>query len=390
MKISVIVCAAGKGERAGFNKNKLTALLNGVPALYYTLSAFDEFTLSGTGDVFEKIAVCADGDDETQAVCNALGWQIVIGGATRTQSVYNALRTVTGEAVLIHDGARPFVSQEIIEECIACTKEYGSAICAMPAVDTIATVKGGRIANVPNRNAVYALQTPQAFLTKDIVAAYEQAVASGESFTDDSSVYSQYIRTAKICPCGTPQNRKLTYKEDFENLATPFPTMFFDEGEPRVGFGVDVHAFGKEQNFVTLCGSKIPCDTGLVAHSDGDVAVHAVMDAMLSAAGLKDIGYYFPDSDDKYKGANSLDLLAEVMGLIAKKGFKPIGLSVAVQAEKPRLAKYVDEMTNNLARVCNLPDDNVAITAGTCEGLGFIGKKLGICAYCTAVLKEIK
>lgn len=390
MKISVIVCAAGKGERAGFNKNKLTALLNGVPTLYYTLSAFEEFDCAYSGGNIEKIAVCADGDVQTQAICAALGWQIIIGGATRTQSVYNALQAVTGDIAIIHDGARPFVTQEIIERCTACAKEYGSAICAMPAVDTVAVAKDGFIVDVPDRTTVYSVQTPQVFSTQEIKRAYEKAVVSQEKFTDDGSVYSRFIKPAKICPCGTPQNKKLTYKEDFENYATPFPTLFFDEGQPRVGFGVDVHAFGKEQPFVTLCGCKIPCDTGLVAHSDGDVAVHAVMDATLSAAGLKDIGYYFPDSDDKYKGANSLNLLKEVVKLVKQKGFKPLGLAVAIQAEKPRLAKYIDEMTKNLANVCNLPKENVAVTAGTCEGLGFIGKGLGVCAYCTAVLKEIE
>lgn len=390
MKVSVIVCAAGKGERAGFNKNKLTALLNGAPALYYTLCAFDEFAISYTGDSFEKIAVCAEGDQETQAICTAMGWQVVIGGATRTESVYNALCAASGDIALIHDGARPFVTQEIIEECIACAKEHGSAICAAPAVDTIAIVEEGVISAVPNRSTLYNIQTPQVFLTEQITAAYGQAIASGQTFTDDSSVYSQYIKPAKICPCGTPQNKKLTYKEDFENFATPFPTLFFDEEQPRVGFGVDVHTFGKQQDYVTLCGCKIACDEGLVAHSDGDVAIHAVMDAILSAAGLKDIGYYFPDSDQKYKGANSLNLLSEVIKLITQNSFKPIGLAIAIQAEKPRLAKHIDQMVANLADACDIPAENISITAGTCEGLGFVGKGLGICAYCTAVLKEIK
>lgn len=390
MKISVIVCAAGKGERAGFNKNKLTALLNGAPALYYTLCAFDEFAASGTGDLFEKIAVCAEGDEETQAICTAMGWQVVMGGATRTESVYNALCTVSGEITLIHDGARPFVTQEIIEKCIACAKEHQSAICAAPAVDTVAIVNDGVITAVPNRNTLYNVQTPQVFLTNQITAAYKQAIASGQAFTDDGSVYSLYIKPAKICPCGTPQNKKLTYKEDFENFTTPFPTLFFDEAQPRVGFGVDVHAFGKQQNYVTLCGCKIPCDAGLVAHSDGDVAIHAVMDAILSAAGLKDIGFYFPDSDQKFKDANSVNLLTEVIKLITQKGFKPLGLAVAIQAEKPRLAKHIDEMVANLAAACDIPTENISITAGTCEGLGFIGKGLGVCAYCTAILKEIK
>ncbi|MGN0806762.1 MAG: 2-C-methyl-D-erythritol 2,4-cyclodiphosphate synthase [Candidatus Coproplasma sp.] len=389
MKISVIICAAGKGERAGFNKNKLLVPLNGAPALHYTLTAFDAFDCAYTGGNLEKIAVCGEDDEETRAFCLSYGWQVATGGKTRTESVYNALKAVTGDIVLIHDGARPFVTEEIIEGCVNCVKEYGSAICACPAVDTVAIAKDGYISEVPDRDNVYIIQTPQAFYTKDIIAAYEKAMASGERFTDDSSVYSRYIQSAKICPYGTLQNKKLTFKEDFENLFRYPTALFFDEGQPRVGFGVDVHAFGKAQNFVTLCGVKIPCDTGLIAHSDGDVAVHAVMDALLSAAGLKDIGHYFPDSDESYKDADSIRLLQKVVEIIGEKGFKPLGLSVAVQAEKPRLSKYIEVMVSSLALATGVESENVSITAGTCEGLGFVGQKKGICVYCTAVIYEV-
>lgn len=389
MKISVIICAAGKGERAGFNKNKLMAPLSGMPVLHYTLSAFDAFDSEYAGGKLEKIAVCGEDDEETKEFCHAYGWQVVSGGKTRTESVYNALKYVTGDIVLIHDGARPFVTEEIIEECVNCVKEYGSAVCACPAVDTVAIANGGYVGEVPERDNVYIVQTPQAFLTKDIIAAYKKAIASEERFTDDSSVYSRFIKPAKICPCGTPQNKKLTYKEDFENFCKYPTALFFDEDQPKVGFGVDVHAFGKEQDYVTLCGAKIPCDSGLIAHSDGDVAVHAVMDALLSAAGLRDIGYYFPDSDEKYRGADSIKLLERVIEIIGEKGFKPLGLSVAIQAEKPRLSKFIEEMVSTLAKAVDVDEDNVSITAGTCEGLGFVGQKKGICVYCTAVVKEV-
>ncbi|MGN0808166.1 MAG: 2-C-methyl-D-erythritol 2,4-cyclodiphosphate synthase [Candidatus Coproplasma sp.] len=390
MRISVIVCAAGKGERAGFNKNKLMAPLNGPPALHYTLGVFDEFDCEYVGGNLEKIAVCGENDEEMREFCIAYGWQVVTGGKTRTESVYNALKAVTGDIVLIHDGARPFVTEDIIESCVNCVKEFGSAICACPAVDTVAIGKDGYIENVPDRDVVFIVQTPQAFYTKDIVAAYEKAIASGEKFTDDGSVYSRYIKPAKICPCGTPQNKKLTYKQDFDNFCNYPTALFFDEEQPKVGFGVDVHAFGKKQDFITLCGVKIPCDTGLIAHSDGDVAVHAVMDALLSSAGLKDIGYYFPDSDEKYRGADSIKLLENVVEIIGEKGFKPLGLSVAIQAEKPRLSKYIDEMVTTLANAVGIDEENVSITAGTCEGLGFVGEKKGVCVYCTAVTKGVK
>ncbi|MGN0813226.1 MAG: 2-C-methyl-D-erythritol 2,4-cyclodiphosphate synthase [Candidatus Coproplasma sp.] len=390
MKISVIICAAGKGERAGFNKNKLMAIFDGAPALDYTLTAFDWFDYKYMGGNLEKIAVCREDDEETREYCQAYGYQVVTGGKTRTESVYNALKAVTGDIVLIHDGARPYVTTDMIEECINCAKEFGSAVCACPAIDTVAIGKDGYIGEIPNRDNVYIIQTPQAFLTEDIVTAYEKAMASGEKFTDDSSVYSRYIKPAKICACGTPQNKKLTFKEDFEkNFYHPTP-LILNPFHPNVGFGVDVHAFGKEQDFVTLCGVKIPCDTGLIAHSDGDVAIHAVMDALLSAAKLRDIGYYFPDSDEKYRGADSVKLLEEVIRLIGERGYKPLGISVAIQAEKPRLAGYIDEMVDSLAKAAKVDKINVSISAGTCEGLGFVGQKRGICVYCTAVIDKVQ
>lgn len=389
MNVSVIVCAAGKGERAGFNKNKLMTPLNGAPVLHYTLSAFEAFGRQYAGGNIEKIAVCAEDDRETTEFCTAYGWKIACGGKTRTESVYNALKCATGEMVIIHDGARPFVTREIIEECVECAKRYKSAVCAAPATDTTVISDDGNITSVPPRSTVFCLQTPQVFFTEDIKRAYETAIGDGLNYTDDSSVYSQYIRPAKLCVCGTPQNRKLTFKSDFDNCNFYPSAPFSDRKQQRVGFGVDVHAFGKKQDFITLCGVKIPCDTGLIAHSDGDVAVHAVMDALLSGAGLKDIGHYFPDGDDKYKDADSVALLEKVVGLIKEIGLTPVGLSVAIQAEKPRLSKYIDDMIAVLASATKLEREKISITAGTCEGLGFVGEKRGICAYCTAVLGEV-
>jgi 2-C-methyl-D-erythritol 2,4-cyclodiphosphate synthase len=159
------------------------------------------------------------------------------------------------------------------------------------------------------------------------------------------------------------------------------------EGQ-AIGIGTDVHAFGKRQNFVTLCGEKIECNTGLVAHSDGDAPVHALMDALLSAAGLKDIGHYFPDNDKTYADADSMQLLKRTIELVREQGFAPLNLSVTIQAEKPRLASHIDNMVKNIATVCGLPTKRVAVSAGTCEHLGFVGDGLGICATAIALLER--
>ena len=371
IKVSAIICAAGKGVRAGFDKNKLLAPLHGAPALYHTLKKFhipeiDEVIVTSSKFDFEEIS----------ALCKPFGCKVVIGGETRTQSVKNALEKVTGDIVLIHDGARPYASEKLIKDCIESVKEYGSGICSVTATDTV-VYDGERI----DRDKLRLIQTPQGFYTKDIKKAY--SLAGNGVYTDDSAVYGEFINKPHFID-GDYQNVKLTYKQDFEHGLPPLPSV---EGK-RVGFGVDAHCFG-EGDFVTLAGVKIPCDKKLIAHSDGDVVIHAVMDSLLSAAGLKDIGHYFPDTDEKFKGADSGKLLKEVIRILNEKCLKPVNLSISVQAEKPRLAPHIDEMRKNLSAVTGVNIDNIAVSAGTCEGLGFVGEELGICAYSIAMLTNI-
>lgn len=371
-KISAIICAAGSGKRAGFDKNKLLAPLYGAPALYYTLKAF------AINEIDEVIVAAAKKDfKEISALCAPFGYSVVRGGETRTQSVKLALESVTGDVVLIHDGARPFVSKQIILKCIESVKKFGSGVCAVKATDTVVNVGYGEICDRPDRDGVYLVQTPQGFLTEDIKNAY--ALAGNKVYTDDSAVYGEFIGNPRISE-GDPTNIKLTYKSDFSRGIPAVPAA-----GGTVGFGVDAHAFGEGKR-VTLGGVKIPCDRGLIAHSDGDVIIHAVMDALLSAAGLKDIGHYFPDTDEKYKNADSREMLGRVIELLNERGLAPVNISVSVQAEKPRLAKHIDAMKKNLSAVLRLSEEKIAIAAGTCEGLGFVGAGLGITAYSTATL----
>ena len=374
-KISVIICAAGKGERAGFEKNKLLAPLSGAPALYHTLEKFnipeiDEVIITSSREDFEEIS----------AISSSFGYKVVLGGKTRTESVKNALSAVTGDIVLVHDGARPYVSREIILNCIQSVKKYGSGICAVKSTDTTVCCEDGQIVQRLERDKLYRLQTPQGFFAKDLRLAYEKA--NGESFSDDSAVYGKYIAPPVIFE-GAESNIKLTYREDFLREIPPMPATGC-----KVGFGVDTHAFG-EGTFVTLAGVKIPCKKGLIAHSDGDVIAHAVMDALLSAAGLKDIGHYFPDTDEEYLNADSICLLTQVCKIIKESGYAPSNISITVQAETPRLSPHIENMVENIADSCGISKQNCAIAAGTCEGLGFVGKGLGITAYCSVLLKEI-
>ena len=394
--VGVIICAAGKGLRAGFTENKLFAPLNGKTVLENTLSAFDfekidEIILTASENDFTKMQEIAKKYSRTQ---------VVLGGETRFHSVHGALQQVKSDIVLIHDGARPFVTRQLIEGCIQSVKEYGSGICAIPCTDTIAVkATTNEIIRIPDRNLLVQIQTPQGVYTKELVTAYQKALEEGKlydlsytdqnnqtftktvqtktapQYTDDSSVYCDFIKYPHLCE-GSSKNKKLTYAEDFTETA-------------RCGFGVDTHAFGKAQDYILLAGVKIPSESGLIAHSDGDVLVHAVMDALLSAAGLKDIGHYFPDTDEKWKNASSMQMLALVMEMLKENGYAVQNLSIAVQAEKPRLAKYIDEMKNSLSGVLKIDPTAIGITAGTNEGLGYVGEGKGITVNAYTLLKKV-
>ncbi len=370
--VSVIVCAAGKGLRAGFSKNKLLSVLEGKTVLERTVSAFDfptvdEIVVAVSPIDFEEISALLAPFDRVK---------IVLGGEDRSHSVYNALLACSAELVLVHDGARPFVSREVVEGCIRSVQAYGSGVCAVECRDTIAVAKDECIDSVPPRATLRQIQTPQGFYRENLLSAYEQAFALGKNnYTDDSSVFAEFCAPPRLC-AGDPANVKLTYPEDFR-----FST--------RCGYGIDTHAFGKPQDYILLAGVKIPSASGLIAHSDGDVLVHAVMDALLSAVGLKDIGYYFPDTDEKWRGASSMKMLEEVLAKVCAEGYAVENLSVAIQAERPRLAKYIDEMKSSLSNVLKIDPARIGVTAGTNEGLGYVGEGKGITVHAYALLKEV-
>ncbi len=370
--VCAIICAAGQGNRAGFTKNKLLVPFEGETALEKTLAVFD-------CPLIDEIIITASECDLTEIQKIAKTHprtSVVLGGETRFHSVHAALQSVKSDMVLIHDGARPFVTNTLIRSCIESVKQYGSGICAVPVTDTTAKVREGKITEVPDRAELFQIQTPQGFWAKEITNAYTKAIyAHQTSFTDDSSVYRAFCGSPHTC-LGDRNNDKLTYAEDFIR-----PT--------RVGFGVDTHAFGKDQPYIILGGVQIPSKSGLLAHSDGDVLLHAVMDSMLSAAGLKDIGHYFPDSDEKWKGASSLSMLKIVHGMLEERNFHVLNISVAVQAERPKLANYIDDIKATLASVLQIPTDRIGITAGTNEGLGYVGEGKGITVYATTLLHTL-
>ena len=375
MSVYALIPAAGSGLRAGFGKNKILEKTGGETVLSKTVRVF------ASCPVVDKIVVAVnrrDGAGASAALAPFPSAVLTEGGETRTQSVrrmleYCARESAPPDTVLIHDAARPFVTRELIERCIRETERFGSAVCAVPQTDTaVFAAPDGTVTGFPDRSALYCVQTPQGFSFPAILSAY-RSVREGDVFTDDAGVFAAYAAPPHLCP-GAPSNRKLTYREDFMNTVL------------RTGIGTDTHAFGRKANHIVLGGVRIPHGEGLLAHSDGDVLVHAVMDALLSAAGLPDIGTYFPDTDPALKDIASLTLLSRTVEILADAGFAPVNVSAAVLAQRPKLAPYIGEMKKNLSAVLGIPAGAVGITAGTTEKLGFIGREEGISVVATVLL----
>lgn len=376
MNIYAIIPAAGTGSRAGFEKNKILKKMGGVSVIRRTAAAF------AANPNIDGICICVSAADEAEIARELAGQSGILfarGGGTRTESVKNALERLAAlpcppDYVLIHDAARPFVSQKIIDVCVKCVQEHGSAVCAMPCTDTAVLAENCTISAVLDREKLFTLQTPQGFDFAQILSAYRK-IAPGDAFTDDSGVYARYVAPPRLF-AGEASNKKLTFAEDFAM------------NETRTGIGVDTHAFCAGDHIV-LGGVHIPHGQALRAHSDGDVLCHAVMDALLSAAGLADIGHYFPDTDPQYKGANSLVLLSRVCDLLEKEGFGVGNVSAAIVAERPKLAPYIAKMKQNLADVLQISEHAVGISAGTNEGLGYLGRGEGIAVIANALLRSV-
>ena len=385
MNIAAIIPAAGVGSRAGFAKNKILQKAGGVSVVARTVAAFAQ----NAG--ISRIVVCVNEADREDIARELSGFDaahaaggkpiaLAPGGATRTESVKNALRLLAAlpcppDYVLIHDAARPFVSQKVINDCIDTVRQFGSAVCALPCTDTAVLAESGFISDTVERDKLFTLQTPQGFAFAPLYEAYGKITGS-DAFTDDSGVYRKYVAPPRLF-LGEKANVKLTFAEDFQMETY------------RTGIGTDTHAFGAEKDHIVLGGVKIPSEHGLIAHSDGDVLCHAVMDALLSAAGLSDIGHYFPDTDAQYKGADSLALLARVYALLQERGFSVVNVSAAISAERPKLAPFIAQMKKNIADVLHIFEQCVGISAGTNEGLGYIGRGEGITVIATALIKSV-
>ena len=374
MKVSFILTCAGKGARAGFGKNKLLVEKDGMTCLERSLSAVYKTKLA------HEIIVTASNEDfdTVTKICSPYeNVKVVVGGNMRTQSVKNGLSAISGDIVLIHDGARPFVTKKLIQDCIDGAIKHGGVIPVVPSRNTVVKVSENVTKEYLGKDQIFSVQTPQAFKTELIKKAFDQI--GDKTFNDDGEIYKEFIGDLFVLQ-GDSSNVKLTYPEDFD----------FNKKKTEYHFGVgfDCHRLVEDRKLI-LGGIEIPHVKGLLGHSDADVLTHAIMDALLSSCALRDIGYHFPDTDAKYKGANSMDLLKEVIALVKDKGYIVDGISASIMAEKPKLLKFIPEITKSLATALNLSEDKVGITATTLEGLGFVGREEGICVHATATVKSV-
>ena len=374
-KIAAIIAAAGMGKRMGSDVPKQYLKIGGEPILLKTLRAFCsdpyiDYVFIVTNK--EYIQYCLQMKEEygLDKVVSA-----VEGGKERQDSVYKALQEVNRcrpgvEYVLVHDGARPFVSQETIDYVVQAAAGVGAAIACVPVKNSIRRGEGADSHNVERKN-LYSVQTPQGFKKSVLMEAYEQAFSDGYYGTDDASLVERIGQPVELV-MGQYENIKITTKEDMPM-------------ENRVGTGFDVHRLTEGRPLI-LGGVEIPFEKGLLGHSDADVLVHALMDALLGAAALGDIGRHFPDTDPQYKGISSMKLLEKVKKLIDEEFYGISNVDITIMAERPKIKSYIDDMRKHIAGVLEIEESRVNIKGTTTEKLGFIGREEGIAAQAVCLL----
>lgn len=384
----VILLAGGSGSRMGAGKNKVLLELQGEPVICRAARAF-------TAVAGGMVVVARDEDKNAiQAALEASGLmhervRIVSGGATRQDSVWNGLQALPADAskVLIHDGARCLVDEATIRRCMDAVDKTGTGIAAIPAVDTIKQVnEGWQVVATPDRATLRAVQTPQAFTVELIRRAHLAAQAEGFLGTDDASLVEHIGLPVQLTE-GNRRNIKLTTPEDItmaEAMLNDSPAL----PALRVGQGYDVHRLVEGRDLI-LCGVTIPHTLGLLGHSDADVALHALMDAMLGATALGDIGKHFPDTDPQYKGISSMKLLEHVVALLKEHHFRVTNADVTIVAQKPKLLPHIPQMRQNVAEALQLPLDRVNVKATTTEHLAFEGREEGISSQAVCMIQEI-
>lgn len=386
--VAAVIVAAGRGSRVGGDMSKQFRPIGGEPMIRRSLLMLVEHP--NVGPVQPVIRP----EDLALYLASTGGIDVLqpaFGGATRQASVragLEALQSSKPDIVLIHDAARPFASAALVSRAIAATEKSGAAIPALTVTDTVKTVDAaGLVDKTLDRNTLRLVQTPQGFAFPALLEAHRRAAAEGrEDFTDDAALAEWAGLKVSVFP-GEPGNIKITNEGDFARAeAIAFATL----GDVRIGTGIDVHAFGQSTNFgdhVTLGGIAIPHDRALVGHSDADVALHALVDAILGALAEGDIGAHFPPSDPQWRNASSDRFLAFAVERVKTRGGRIGHLDLTLVCEAPKIGPQRDAMRANIARLAGIDAGRVAVKATTSEKLGFTGRGEGIVAYATATVR---
>ena len=377
----MMVAAAGGSTRMGQPKQHIQ--LGRYPVLIHTLLALQ------SADAVDEILLIARPEDIDTFMAQAAEAGVtklrtaVAGGATRQRSVANGLAALPAETTLVgvHDGARPLINPDTVAAVIEAAARCGGAAVAVPVKDTLKrTDADGIIIDTPDRANLWRVQTPQVFDRAALCAAMDAAMAEGKDYTDDCQLMEAAGHQVKLVT-GLDTNLKLTTPEDIA-LAK---ALMKESKDMRIGHGYDVHKLVEGRDLI-LGGVKIAYEKGLLGHSDADVLTHAVMDALLGAAALGDIGKLFPDNDPAYKGADSIMLLRHVAKRIGEEGYAIGNIDATILCQRPKLAPHIPQMRQIIADACGIDVTCVSVKATTEEGLGFTGSGEGIAAHCVCLL----
>ena len=377
MKAGAIIPAAGEGRRMG-GVPKLFLPLGGKPLILHMLRPFLQ------NPNIKEIVVAVRGEDleKTKDILKGLPVKVIVGGKVRQETVRLALEAIDEslELLAIHDGARPFLSSQLLQACLEAGEKFGAVVPALPIYDTIK--KGDEwVERTISREGLYTVQTPQVFRAELIKEAHRKAYENGYVGTDDASLVERMRIKVRMIR-GEKTNIKITEPEDLE-----IAERLMGEKEYRSGVGVDFHRL-VEGRKLFLGGIEIDYNKGLLGHSDGDVLLHAIADAILGAIGIGDIGVYFPPSDEKWRDVRSVIILEEVMRMAREKGWEVENVDCVLLAEEPKIAPYREEMVRKIAECLGIEKERVNIKATTTEGMGFLGRGEGMCAICDVLCRR--
>lgn len=370
---TALIVAAGTGSRTKLNQSKILFEINYKPMFLYSVETFLDLG-------YEVILVVSKSDCEMIKPLIQESVKVVIGGKTRGESVLNGLKEVQTPYVFIHDAARPLISQKSILEIEKALSTKDAVLLAEPMTQALKKVENGMISGENRENYIQS-QTPQAFLTEKIRYAY---VRSDKTFDDDIALYQSFYPEEMIhVVMNDEPNLKVTYPKDLAIVEA----ILNQENVLRIGKSFDVHRLVENRPLI-LGGIKLPFSKGLLGHSDADVLLHAIGEAMLGALSLGDLGTFYPDTDPKYKDVNSMDLLLDIHHKIKEKGFRIINIDSTVFAEYPKLNPYISKIKENISHHLSIDLDQISVKATTYEGLEAIGRGEAIAAEAICLLRR--